>query len=166
VGPNGRVFAFEPLPENFEQLSKNIALNHLENISIRKAAASDRTGQAVIRVAGNPSMASMAWHQHDASAVEIGIDTVALDELTASGLIPMPQFVKIDVEGAEGLVLGGMRQTISAARPVLFIECSDAGREVSWRLLSELRYRCESAITGDTISSYESYRHSDFLWIP
>ena len=166
VGANGRVFAFEPLPENLEKLRKNIALNKLKNVSIESSAVSDRTGRDVIRVAGNASMASMAWHQHDPSAVEIAIQTIALDELTESGRIPMPHFVKIDVEGAEGMVLSGMRRTISTARPVLFVECSDAGREFSWKLLSDLGYRCQSAISEEHISNYESYRHSDFLWLP
>ena len=78
--------------------------------------------------------------------------------------LPEPKFVKVDVEGAEGLALLGMRRTIAAARPVLFVECSDAGREVAWQLLCELDYRCQSAITGKWINAFEKYRHSDFLW--
>jgi hypothetical protein len=53
-----------------------------------------------------------------------------------------------------------------ASRPVLFVECSDAGREASWSQLTELGYRCESAVTGKAVESYEAYRHSDFLWVP
>ena len=166
VGKDGRVFAFEPVPENLEMLRKNIGLNQLANVSIERVAVSDRAGSDVIRVAGNLSTASMAWHQHDPTAVEIAIQTVVIDELTSAGRLPMPGFVKIDVEGAEGRTLSGMRRTIAAARPVLFVECSDAGREVSWELLSGLGYGCESAITGERVGSFEGYRHSDFLWVP
>jgi hypothetical protein len=49
---------------------------------------------------------------------------------------------------------------------VLFVEFSDAGREASWSLLTELGSRCESAVTGKPVESYEAYRHSDFLWVP
>jgi hypothetical protein len=74
--------------------------------------------------------------------------------------------VKIDVEGAEGLALLGMSRTLAAAKPVVFLECSEAGREISWRLLSKLGYRCKAAISGKWVNAFEDYRHSDFLWLP
>ena len=166
VGGSGQVIAFEPVPQNLELLRKNVELNHLENVIVRGEAASDRSGKDVIRVAGNLSTASMAWHQHDPAAMEVAIDTVTIDELTQTGELALPSFVKMDVEGAEGRALSGMRGTIAASRPVLFVECSDAGREASWGLLTELGYRCESAVTREAVEAYEEYRHSDFLWLP
>ena len=74
--------------------------------------------------------------------------------------------VKIDVEGAEGSVLLGMRRTLADAKPVLFVECSDAGRETAWNLLQDLGYRCQSAITRRWVNTFAEYRHSDFLWLP
>jgi FkbM family methyltransferase len=166
VGREGRVVAFEPVAQNLEQLRKNVELNQLKNVIVRGEAASDRAGKDVIRIAGNLSTASMAWHRQDPKAVEITIDTVRIDELTQTGQLPLPSFVKIDVEGAEGRVLDGMRSTLAASHPALFVECSDAGREASWGLLTELGYRCESAVTGEPVEAYERYRHSDFLWSP
>jgi hypothetical protein len=64
------------------------------------------------------------------------------------------------------MALLGIRRALAAARPVLFIECSDAGRETTWQMLRELNYRCESAITHREVNTYEEYRHSDFVWIP
>jgi FkbM family methyltransferase len=166
VGPKGRVHAFEPVPRNVDLLRKNIEINSLNNIQILELAASDKTGETVIRVQQNWSTASLVWHQHDPSATELVIKTVAIDELVDSGEVGHPGFVKIDVEGAEGLVLRGMRGTIAASRPVLFVECSDAGRETTWDVLRELGYRCQSAITRKWLNDFEEYRHSDFLWLP
>jgi len=166
VGPKGRVLAFEPLPGNAKLLRQAIAANRLANVEVFEAAASDKRGEAVLRVADNPSMASLVWHRGDPVAAQHIVKTVAIDELVQSGQIAPPKFVKIDVEGAEGQVLLGMLHTIATARPVIFVECSDAGRETVWRLLSELHYRCQSAITGKGIASFEDYRHSDFLWLP
>lgn len=166
VGASGRVIAFEPVPRNAAAFRKSIEINRLANIQLLEFAASDRSGEAVIRVGENLSTASMVWHRNDPDATQIAIRTVAIDELVESGEIGYPKFVKIDVEGAEGSVLQGMRRVVAAARPVLFMECSEAGREITWQLLRELGYRCQSAITRNWVDGFEDYRHADFLWLP
>jgi FkbM family methyltransferase len=147
-------------------LRQNIEDNRLENVHILEVAVSDESGAAVLRVVENTAMASMVWHRQNPSAAEFWIRTAAIDELVEAGQISAPKFVKVDVEGAEGKVLSGMRHTLAAARPVLFIECSDAGREAAWDLLPRLNYRCQSAVTRKSIRVFEEYRHSDFLWLP
>jgi FkbM family methyltransferase len=166
VGPSGHVIAFEPVPRNVALLRTNIENNHLRNIQVLEVAALDRCGTGLIRIAENLSTASLIWHRNNPSATELIIHTVAIDSLVEARELPEPRFVKIDVEGAEGLALLGMRRTVAAARPVLFIECSDAGREMTWQLLNELDYRCQSAITGRWIDAFDKYRHSHFLWLP
>ena len=166
VGSKGRVVAFEPVPKNLTRLRENIKLNNISNIQVFESAVSDCSGEAVIRVSEDLAMASMVWHKHDPGATELTIQTVAVDNLVDAGQIPPPRFIKIDVEGTEGLALLGMQSTIASARPVLFIECSDVGREATWNLLTSLGYRCESAMTGNAVPSFDNYRHSDFLWLP
>jgi FkbM family methyltransferase len=166
VGPNGHVAAFEPVPRNIELFRLNIELNKLRNIRLIECAASDKSGEAIIRLAENLATASMVWHRNNPAAAEFSIKTIAIDDLVASGDLAHPAFVKIDVEGAEGFVLLGMRRTLADSKPVLFVECSDAGRETSWNLLQELGYRCQSAITRRWVNTFAEYRHSDFLWLP
>lgn len=118
VGPAGLVVAFEPVPQNLQSLRENIALNHLQNVRVFEVAASDRLGEATIRIAGNLSTASLVWHTNDESATKLSVRTEPIDELVASQGLSLPTFVKIDVEGAEGQVLMGMRRTLEAAKPV------------------------------------------------
>jgi FkbM family methyltransferase len=166
VGPTGHVFAFEPVPQNLASLRENVANNSFTNIHVIDAAASDVTGAAEIRIAGNFSTASLLWHRGDPSVQEISVKTVVIDELVKAGELPAPSFIKIDVEGAEGLVLRGMQRTISSAKPVLFIECSDLGRETTWQLLRDLHYRCRHAENGKQVETLAEYRHANFLWLP
>jgi FkbM family methyltransferase len=166
VGPNGRVIAFEPIPSSADAFRQNIEINGINNVQLLKLAASDRSGEAAIRMTENSATASLVWHRDEPSAIELHVHTAAIDELVEAGEFGLPTFVKIDVEGAEGNVLRGMRRTIASARPVLFVECSDIGREQAWQLLGELNYRCHSAITGEPVKTFEQYRHSDFLWLP
>jgi FkbM family methyltransferase len=166
VGQGGHVIAFEPFPRNVALLRANIANNSLSNVQVFDVAAWDRCGEAVIRISENFATASLVWHKNDRSAIEYKIKTVALDDLIEANGLPKPNFVKIDVEGAEGAVLSGMRRIIATAKPVLFVECSDAGRDTTWPMLRKLGYQCQSAITGKWIHVFEEYRHSDFLWLP
>ena len=166
VGPSGQVIAFEPIPKNVQYFRESIEINGLTNVQLLEFAASDQRGEAVIRIAGNLSTASLVWHRHDPSATQLTINTVQIDQLVESGSLAYPRFVKIDVEGAEGSVLKGMQRTVAAAKPILFIECSEAGREATWTMLRDLGYQCQSAITRKPIDSFEAYRHSDFLWLP
>jgi FkbM family methyltransferase len=166
VGPSGQVFAFEPVPRNIEAVRRNIELNHLDNIKLLEFAASDQRGEATIRIADNSSMASMVWHQENASADKITIQTVEVDALIDDGQLGVPTFVKIDVEGAEGKVLTGMRRTVTKCKPVIFLECSDAGRETTWPLLCGFGYQCFVANSLQPVTSFEAYRHNDFLWLP
>lgn len=166
VGPTGCVFAFEPMPENLASLRENIANNSFANIHVIEAAASDASGTAQIRMADNLSMASLVWHRNNPSAQTLSVQTVVIDELVEANELRPPSFVKIDVEGAEGLVLRGMQRTIASAKPVLFVECSDLGRETTWKLLGALNYRCQYATTGRPVETFAEYGHNNFLWLP
>lgn len=166
VGPGGWVIAFEPVPKNLELLRMNVENNHLPNVQVFDVAASDRNGKTTIRISDSLAMASLVWHKKDPAAVELEIGTVAIDDLVEAGKFPKPTFIKLDVEGAEGLALQGMSRTVTAAKPVLFIECSETGRQTTWSILRELGYRCQEAITRKWVERFEEYCHSDFLWLP
>jgi len=166
VGSRGKVIAFEPVPQTFDLLCRNIELNHTANITPLNAAASDRTGETSIRVTSNLSMASLVWHRNDFSAAELPVRTVRVDELVKRGELERPSFVKIDVEGAEGMVIAGLENTLARARPVIYLECSERGRQITWPMLHDLKYRCQSPGNRQWIDNFEEYRHADFLWLP
>jgi FkbM family methyltransferase len=166
VGPGGRVIALEPVPELFEALQRNMEINEMRQVELLNVAASSEAGEVTMRIAVNVAMSSMVWHRDDPAAVGFTAKTVAIDDLVEAGRFPAPKFVKVDVEGAEGFALRGMVRTIAAARPVIYLECSEAGRGTSWELLRGLGYECQSSGTLEWIDAFEKYDHGDFLWLP
>ncbi len=52
----------------------------------------------------------------------VQVETVSIDDLVDKALIKAPDFVKIDVEGAEGYVLEGMMKTLQVRRPFIYVE--------------------------------------------
>jgi FkbM family methyltransferase len=125
AGERGAVFAFEPMPQNLVTLRTNASLNPgLAPIEIIPAAVGAHGGHA--------HMAS-SFGGLTASFVDTGtpgatiVPVISLDEEVAGGRLPPPDFVKIDVEGAEALVLAGMARVLESVRPVVLIELHGDG---------------------------------------
>jgi FkbM family methyltransferase len=113
AGKEGRVFAFEPVLKNLEYLQRHLRINRVANVTVIDKAVSDRDGS--VSFVDGPS-ASMG---HFAESGGYQVPTVAIDSLVECGDLPWPDFMKIDVEGAELLVLRGAKRTIEQARPVI-----------------------------------------------
>ena len=112
VGLGGSVIAFEPLPRNLGYLRRHVQLNRLQHVRIMDAAVSDRQGEAFFEPEQSPSMG------HLAAQGSIRVRTVALDGLLAAEGVPLPDVIKIDVEGAELEVLKGAHNILSASNDI------------------------------------------------
>lgn len=121
VGPTGRVFSFEPVPENFALMRKNILLNNINWIETFPHALFSCT-KDISFAAPDESLAS-----GDGSLLEsrkgrqILVHAVTLDSFCAPAQI-RPDVIKMDVEGAELDVLLGARDTLKQCSPKLLIE--------------------------------------------
>lgn len=139
VGPQGQVFAFEPLPANQARLRQNLELNPGQPVQLVLAAAAEKSGRAAFALHGSDDMGRLQTG-NTSSAQTIEVETIALDDFVSSH--PAPHLVKIDVEGAEVLALQGMHTLLRTAKPVLFIEIH--GHEAGyacWELLAEVGYQ-------------------------
>jgi FkbM family methyltransferase len=109
VGSGGKVHSFEPTPETFQVLKDNVQVNgFLEGgtVALHQAAVTDRTGAAELRIfRDNCGQNTLFFEPQGAERVEVS--TVSLDEALAAE--PRVDVIKIDAEGAEPLVLRGMR---------------------------------------------------------
>lgn len=110
VGTTGRVHAFEPGGRPASQLRASIALNGWhDRFTVHEVALSEQIGLASLRYSGvmgnTSSLIVLPWLE-DAPQVEVGTSTLdaQVDDLRR------PRLMKIDVEGAEQLVLSGGRK--------------------------------------------------------
>lgn len=135
VGPQGRVIAFEPLPDNLRFLHEHLRINNLETVEVIEAAVSDATGEATF------AKGIGSFDGRLADNGKLKVQTVTLDDLLESGRIPRPDFIKMDVEGGELAALRGARSLLRACQPTIFL--ATHGRDVHARcldLLDDLGY--------------------------
>jgi FkbM family methyltransferase len=148
VGKQGQTIAFEPMPETVEVLRENIEVNHLENVIVVAAAASDESGSVEILSDATDratKTASMVGYHVEGPAQKTIVRCIRLDDYF-DGSMRLPSLIKIDVEGAELMALKGAREIIARANPVLIIEIHGWGSPRSQEvlnLLGDFRYRAK-----------------------
>jgi FkbM family methyltransferase len=151
AGNSGRVFAFEPVFETYAKLSAAISRNHLENIiTPYNVALSNREGESHIEYEPDGFNIGAAHLETNGPTgpglVREKISTKKLDDVLDGQAI---DFVKIDVEGAEHLVLQGAQATLQRTSPAIMIEFNDAQlRQVSGIDAYELAYILEHSGYG------------------
>ena len=111
VGRDGLVIAFEPDPTNFALLKRNIEANGCRNVRLEQKALSNKGGSVTLfRHESNQGMHSLLWLDEGENSIEV--EAVRLDDYFRDHSRRV-NLVKIDVEGAEGMVLEGMCETLA-----------------------------------------------------
>jgi len=135
TGPNGCVVAFEPNKENRQKMLQNICLNEIINIEIIDYAVSDKTesNHLFVRRGSSASGSMLKTIQSTISdenyydIIKVKVDK--LDNLQKDKHLPVPDFIKIDIEGMEYHALLGMQNILTKYHPELYIEIHGADPE-------------------------------------
>jgi FkbM family methyltransferase len=115
VGPKGKVFAFEPLPENVSLLQRHVRLNHRSNVEIHSFAVSDHSGKLRFERGARCEMGRLS------DQGDLDVAAVSLDDFIYGSGNPSPHLVKIDTEGAELHVLRGAGRLLQQTPPIIFL---------------------------------------------
>lgn len=128
VGRDGKVFAFEPIPETAALLKKNIAALRLSNVVVSENAVSNREG-LVRMVVPRWNHGPENFYQAHVVRAEEGepsgpVHTVPTTTLDALAPLARISFIKCDVEGHEATVLAGGEKLLARDEPALLVEVS------------------------------------------
>jgi len=120
AGVTGRVLALEPDPESYHYLTQTIQVNRFTNATPFQMAASDQVGSAQLHISARNRGDNRLYPNELASDV-VTVDTTTIDLLLLQNGITSVDVIKMDVQGAEGRVLQGMKDTLAQSKPVTLL---------------------------------------------
>ena len=158
VGPDGRVHAFEPNPELWDVLSDNITLNKSSSTTAWRLALGDISGDRIFYINEDKPVDGRLFRGDIEHLKPIFVETSTLDEWVVKHYNNKPvNFIKLDVQGSEGLVLEGMEECLQTPNLKIVLEFAPSHLQYSSvdaeKVLAILIY------AGYTLHHIDSFTH-------
>ncbi len=130
ANPEGFVYSFEPFPPVYNRLRRNVELNQLSNVWCAAMAVGDAVGSedfyydtsTEIPDTSSISLESIRITTPGGNFSKTTVPTITLDSFVQEKGIGRVDLVKLDTEGTEPQVLGGMKTILERDRPVVICE--------------------------------------------
>ena len=123
VGPQGKVYAFEPEPSNFAKLKANLERNKVTNVIPLQLALSENEGEMRVSSGAGSSVITQA-------GTGKSVKVTTIDNFVEANTLPRVDFIKMDVEGHELKVLKGADETIKTFKPSLALSAYHRGDDL------------------------------------
>jgi FkbM family methyltransferase len=162
VGAKGCVLAFEPGPNCYRLLSESVRLNQFANVRIFNQALSNVNGKAELFMHYGKENSLGLGRSESQDVVSIPITTMTLQHIYDQQSLDRLDFIKIDAEGAQQLVIEGAIELIKTHLPSFLIKnnigaCRRLELEPSggFNHLRNLGYQFASATRNGTVCSVD-----------
>ena len=165
VGKRGLLYSFEPVPEYFDILKKNLSANKLENAEALQLAVSDQIGTIDFYQKGGSSGIIP-----EEGAKKLKANTTTIDRFLNDQRIERIDLINIDCEGSELLVLKGAKESLQKNRVRIFCEIHHnflrhLGQSVQCvvQYLQKLRYEVHS-VSLDDLSMGSDFGNAEYIY--
>ena len=160
------ISAFEPNPELFSALEKNLKLNRIRNVKSEQMALDDQPGEAYLYLNHDTHTSIGSLIQSSTAGKKVLVRKTTLDIYCKNYSINSIDLMKIDVEGYETYVIQGGLSIIKKSSPIILMESlTQETLEKQFDLLSKLGYLKPLQVNGDgfDLNNWlwftESHRH-------
>ena len=117
IGKGGKLYSFEPVPEYFDILEKNLSSNGLENVKVCRVAVTDQVGRVDFY---QKELSSGIIFEEGAKRFEVS--TTTIDRFSSDDKVGRIDMVNMDCEGSELLVLKGAKEALRKNKVRIFCE--------------------------------------------
>lgn len=111
VGPKGKVYAFEPLPKNFQLLKRNIEINGYKNVVLINKAVSDKNSKSKLFLSNENNFGDQRIYDPKENRKSVSIHTVTLDSFFRNRNKKI-NVIKMDIQGSETKALTGASEVL------------------------------------------------------
>ncbi len=173
VGPNGRVYAFEPAPDNYRLLVENIRLNQYGSyvIPVKKAVGAS-SGEVELFLSPDNRGDHRTYHgnifSHDSSRQHIRVPSISLDDFFSDEAIRL-DVIKMDIQGYEFSALKGMQRVLARCRKLFLLTevwpkgLSEAGSSTAEYVQSLLDNEFDLFLLDDSSSAMKPVNMTEVL---
>lgn len=155
AGKEGKVFSFEPFPKNIFFLKKHLELNGSENVAVVENAVSDKSGQDFFLENESSAQGKLS------PSGNLSVTTITIDDWIDKGWLPVPNYIKIDVEGAEINAVRGMKNLLEKNSVMLFIGFESD----TFHFLKNLGYKAYDFKNGIPLGESDLKRGGDVVYV-
>ena len=153
---DGGLHVFEPDAHNASRNQANLELNGLTHARVVEAAASNENGTAELATEATASAGMHSLVRDIQGSRSVTVRTVRLDDYAAESQAPPPTAMKIDCEGAEGLVLAGARSLLPGVRVIMLEAHGD-----TLRAAGQSKEEILTLLTNEGFSPVETWPGED-----
>ena len=123
IRKDGKVFAFEPSDWAYNRLKENLKLNETKNVEVFKLAVSNFTGLKQFYVCEDDAYNSLISTPMKEVQKVVEVESICLNDFCVNRNIDQIEILKIDVEGADYLVLKGAEEILKSDKsPIIVCE--------------------------------------------
>ncbi len=169
----GKVYAFEPVPENITTCKKIINKYTLENVTLMEKALGTESGEIkmVMPKFGKARKQGLSHVVHDSiesfdNGTNYTVEVVTLDSVFEK-IQCIPKAIKLDVENFEFFVLKGGEKLITQHHPVIYTELwENENRLNCMKLLTSWGYSTHVVVNNEIVLWNEAvHSHQNFIFI-
>ena len=154
-----QTISFEPNPELYAALVKNIKINRLKNFNLEQLALDKEIGSAILYLNHERYTSVGSLIKSSAAGKQINVNKITLDAYCEENKVDFIDLMKIDVEGYEINILEGSKVTLEKYSPIILMEALTTSSLESQHLyLNQFGYLRPAQVKGD------GYDKSNWLW--